>query len=178
MPPFQMALFQSFPIKEGSEFFHWVRTSNLFRHQPPHSPCARHSFRADVVSKGGFVKEKEVAKLISSWESLQVPVCFLEPQFCRNKGATKKVTNKSVCGCLFYAELRAFGFVPAESPYFKHGNFWDQAKKANCCCYWSALKAMIKAEENSHNSCQLWEALWLPCPNYRLFCGEHTAVPF
>jgi len=34
------------------------------------------------------------------------------------------VTNEpKAFGCLFYAELRAFGFVPAESPYFKNGNF-------------------------------------------------------
>lgn len=35
---------------------------------------------------------------------------------------------------------------------------------------------MIKTKENSCNSCQLWEALQLPCPNYRVLCSEHAVL--
>jgi len=61
---------------------------------------------------------------------VQVPVCFSEPQFSKKQRRNKTGDKQArVYGCSFYAELRAFGFAPAESPYFKNGNFWDQSKR-------------------------------------------------
>lgn len=117
-----------FLLSKNQEPFEAAATTWLCLPSLIHSQSARHSFRAEAVSEGGFIEEKEVAKVISSWE-----ICASSCLLCRTtilqRQRSNQTSDKQVRGCLFYAELRAFGSVPAESPYFKNGNFWDQSKR-------------------------------------------------
>lgn len=81
-----------FLLSKNQQPFQAPATTSSYISRVPDTPSEQ-----ELSQRVGLLRKRRWPKLFSLEKSVQVPVCFLEPQFCRNKGTTKQVTNKPEC---------------------------------------------------------------------------------